>query len=90
MITLRELVEQQRGRLPKEEEQEVCLVEENEDIDAELSHEELTEIQVAVSEELGEVWNPLYHGKYHSGTMQKARIPKYGPGKVRKNGECLY
>lgn len=91
MITLRELVEQQRGRLPEpeQEEQEQCYVEEDEDL--ELSHEQLAEIKEAINYEMGELENPMYSfGEYHSGTMQKDRVPKYGPGKVKKNGECIY
>lgn len=88
MITLRELVEQQR-----EEQQEPCFVEEDEEIDAELNPEDLNQLEEVVDREMGQGWSDTlehYKGKYDSGTMQKDRIPKYGPGKVKKNGECLY
>ena len=89
MITLRELVEQQKAA-----QEEQCFVEENEDIDGEMDPEELAELELLVDQSPGgQGWYAAleqYPGRYDSGTMQKARVPKYGPGKVRKDGQCLY
>jgi len=54
----------------------------------ELTPEELDQLQDILEAHL-EFYLQAYKGDYQSGTMQQAQPRKYGPGKIKRNGELL-
>ena len=54
----------------------------------ELTEDELDQVQYILEAKL-EFYLQAYAGEYNSGTMQRDRIKRFGPGIIKRNGEYL-